>query len=258
LLLGGVLFASLLLGPYWLWWLLVVLSATTGLWEFQGLMFPAPLPHRLQILYLGMGAVLPAAAALGGVAGLHLALLIAIFSGFSFFLLFSPDHPRLISCLARFALAWLYIPYLLTFVLLLGTLEKRRLWLFLVFVIILAGDIGAFYGGRQWGRHKLYERVSPKKTWEGAVAGLVASILGAAVYALLCLDELSVPQAALFGLTVGTMGQIGDLMESMIKRASGKKDSSNLLPGHGGLLDRLDSLLLAFPTTWFLHKWLVH
>lgn len=116
------------------------------------------------------------------------------------------------------------------------------LWLI---VMVVAADVGAYFAGRAFGRHKLAPRVSPGKTWEGALGGLlgvsVAAAAGAAHFAL------SVPAAIAFGCGVGIFSIIGDLTESMFKRAASLKDSSNLLPGHGGLLDRLDSVTAAAP-----------
>jgi phosphatidate cytidylyltransferase len=261
-LLTGLSLAALLIlllsrGPFWSWCLLVGSAAAVGLWEFQGLVFDNPLEPFWQILYLGMGLLLPLGAALGGATGLHFALFLALFSAFGVYLLRSPSEPQMVACLARFVLGWLYVPYLLSYALLLGRLANGRYWLFVVLVIIIAGDVGAFYGGRRWGRHKLYASVSPKKTREGALIGLLASVLISTLFAVAFLREAPAYAAPVLGLVVGPVGQVGDLMESMLKRLSGKKDSSNLLPGHGGLLDRLDSLLFAFPTAWFLQCWLV-
>jgi phosphatidate cytidylyltransferase len=116
------------------------------------------------------------------------------------------------------------------------------LWLLL---LVIAADIGAFFAGRSLGRHKLAPRVSPGKTWEGALGGLLAVGLVALAGAV----HLSLPVAAgvAFGCAVGIFSVIGDLTESMFKRAAGLKDSGSLLPGHGGILDRIDSLTAAAP-----------
>jgi phosphatidate cytidylyltransferase len=122
-----------------------------------------------------------------------------------------------------------------------------------LFAIIWAGDTGAYYGGRALGRHPLLIKVSPKKTMEGAAAGLLASIIAGTLVGTWRLG-LSWTYIALISLIVAAAGQIGDLAESALKRSAGVKDSSSILPGHGGILDRLDSLLFAAPVFFWLLK----
>ncbi len=123
--------------------------------------------------------------------------------------------------------------------------------LLVVFAVVWVGDSAAYYGGRAFGRHLLAPRVSPKKTVEGAIAGLLGSIIGGT---LLGMWRLGAPWTVLAGITALTAvaGQIGDLAESALKRSAGVKDSSSILPGHGGILDRLDSLLFAAPVFFWL------
>jgi len=99
--------------------------------------------------------------------------------------------------------------------------------------------------------------VSPKKTIEGSLGGIAAGLFLGTFFGLLFLPDVSIPQLLLISLVVTLVGQLGDLMESMLKRISGVKDSSQILPGHGGLLDRLDSLLFVFPVVWFFINWVV-
>jgi phosphatidate cytidylyltransferase len=254
--LSAVLLLVLLRGPYWSLCLLVGLASLVGLWEFQGLIDTDALERRWQIVSLTLGAFLPITAALGGWVALNSSLIAALFCGFLAFLFWAPDDPEVIPTLARFSLGWLYVPYLLSHALLLAGLETGRLWLFWVLLTVFAGDMGAFYGGRRWGKHKLYEKVSPNKTREGALVGLAASMVLGLMFAVIFLPAVPPHWAGVFCLLLGAVGQVGDLLESMLKRLADKKDSSSLLPGHGGLLDRLDSLLFAFPTTWYFHEWL--
>ncbi|RMH11541.1 MAG: hypothetical protein D6701_14930 [Gemmatimonadetes bacterium] len=119
------------------------------------------------------------------------------------------------------------------------------------------GDTAAYFAGTRWGRAKLFEAVSPKKTWVGSIAGVVASVVGAALFGSLALADVpgfgvGPATAALLGVPIGIVGQIGDLAESVLKREAGRKDSSNLLPGHGGALDRLDALFFTVPLTYGL------
>ena len=121
-----------------------------------------------------------------------------------------------------------------------------------MFILIWLSDTGAFCVGSLIGKHKLFERISPKKSWEGFFGGLVFCLAASALFASLFskdLHGLTMLQALGFGALVCVVGTWGDLTESMIKRALGVKDSGNLLPGHGGILDRIDSLLLVAPAS---------
>lgn len=108
-------------------------------------------------------------------------------------------------------------------------------------------DTAAYFGGVRFGKHKLFERVSPNKTWEGAVFGFVFAVLTMLLARTLVLEYLRLHDAIILGLFVGVFGQMGDLIESRFKRDSGVKDSSDLIPGHGGFYDRFDSLVFVSP-----------
>ena len=117
--------------------------------------------------------------------------------------------------------------------------------------IVWAGDSAAYYGGRAWGRHRLAPRISPHKTLEGAIAGALASILVGTVLGRELLG-MTCAWLAMLSLVTAIVAQMGDLCESAFKRNAGVKDSSRRLPGHGGVLDRVDSLLFAGPVFYFL------
>jgi phosphatidate cytidylyltransferase len=127
------------------------------------------------------------------------------------------------------------------------------------FLIIMGSDTGAYYTGRTLGRHKLAPNVSPGKTWEGAVGGMVASLLMAVVAHYWFFPELSLKAALPLAAVMNVLGVAGDLTESALKRGAGAKDAAQILPGHGGLLDRLDSLLFNAPLIYyfglFYFKW---
>ncbi|MFP4030508.1 MAG: phosphatidate cytidylyltransferase [Desulfococcaceae bacterium] len=130
-------------------------------------------------------------------------------------------------------------------------------WLLLVLTVVFAGDIGAFYAGTRLGRHKLLPGVSPGKTVEGAIGGLAANLLVGSVVKIIFLPSLNWHESLPFFLLLGAAGQVGDLFESAFKRAAGVKDSGRLLPGHGGVLDRVDALLFALPVAYFFKKFIL-
>lgn len=124
----------------------------------------------------------------------------------------------------------------------------------LVFFLLWLNDSGAYIVGSMIGRHKMFERISPKKTWEGFFGGVALALIGAAVFCLACPGFFSLSQFGIgvwlaLAAIVCVFGTWGDLVESMFKRSLGLKDSGNWIPGHGGLLDRIDSFLLAYPAS---------
>jgi phosphatidate cytidylyltransferase len=126
--------------------------------------------------------------------------------------------------------------------------------IFFVCLIVWAGDTAAYYVGRSLGKHLLAPSVSPKKTWEGAAANVAAGVLAAAIARWTFLPSLRWMDVVAAGLLVSVVGQFGDLFESAIKRGAAVKDSSSLLPGHGGILDRLDSLIFSGPVFYYYYQ----
>ncbi len=133
--------------------------------------------------------------------------------------------------------------------------DHGRAWVLLAIGVTFGNDTGAYFGGRGFGRHKLYPKVSPAKTVEGAVGGLVASLLIMFVVRATAAPWLTVGDCLAVGLPAAVLGPIGDLVESLMKRAAGVKDSGHLIPGHGGMLDRIDALL--FVGAW-IYIYAVH
>jgi phosphatidate cytidylyltransferase len=129
------------------------------------------------------------------------------------------------------------------------TLAKHLLSFF--FLVIMGSDAGAYYSGRALGKHKLAPKISPGKTWEGAVGGMVASVILAALAHYWFFPELSLKAALPLAAVMSVFGVVGDLTESALKRSAGAKDTAQILPGHGGLLDRLDSLLFNAPVLYY-------
>jgi phosphatidate cytidylyltransferase len=139
----------------------------------------------------------------------------------------------------------LYVGWLLShFVALRGEVDGRN-WVLLALLTTFASDSTAFFSGRAWGRHLLAPHISPRKTWEGAVAGALGAIIVSLLLCLLFDLPLGYGGAILIGLAISVFGQLGDLAESLLKRNMGVKDSAKGVPGHGGFLDRMDSVVFA-------------
>lgn len=158
--------------------------------------------------------------------------------------------------IASFGIFGFGIPYFAVPIASIYRLQDRDPWLvFLLLAIVWLGDTAAFYVGSRFGRHKMAPVVSPLKTWEGAAAGFLTGVFAAAAWGIWRLGRLDPGLVALAGLTA-VAAQVGDLVESMLKRGLGVKDSGDALPGHGGILDRCDALLFAAPVL-FVGAWLL-
>jgi phosphatidate cytidylyltransferase len=177
---------------------------------------------------------------------------------------------------SSFAFAYIAIPMALL-------VEIRRqpagaIWVIYTLLAVWAGDIFAYFVGKSLGRHRMSPRISPKKTWEGAIASIVASVIVGVVWfqyagqlsAVLLRVGLIDARSGMFGLeqpkiwpivalsvVVNIAAQVGDLVESLIKRGAGVKDSGTILPGHGGMLDRIDAMLFAVPVVWAFRAWML-
>jgi phosphatidate cytidylyltransferase len=143
-----------------------------------------------------------------------------------------------------------------------GIMMHNRFFMLALFILLWVNDSGAYIVGslmskRKGGNHKMFPRVSPAKSWEGLIGGLLFDILaGYIVFKLGWTAEMGLKNSMLFALMMGIVGTLGDLMESLFKRTLGVKDSGKLMPGHGGALDRFDSLMLATPVAYFVFIYL--
>lgn len=152
-----------------------------------------------------------------------------------------PLPVRLAMGVLTLAPAWLALVYL-------RLQEHGVLWLFVLFALVAAADTGAYFTGRAWGRSKLLPQVSPGKSWAGFWGGLAtATVLAVALWGGLGRGELRLPAVVAIALSTALAAVLGDLLESMVKRQQGVKDSGSILPGHGGVMDRLDSMTAAAP-----------
>ncbi len=130
-------------------------------------------------------------------------------------------------------------------------------WTMLAFVCIWATDSGAYFSGWAFGKRLLWPVISPKKTVEGAVGGIVFAVVAAIVFSVSAPDLLDMKTAVFLGVAISVLGQLGDLIESAYKRSCGVKDSGSLFPGHGGILDRCDSWIIVFPFFYWVMYWII-
>jgi phosphatidate cytidylyltransferase len=144
-----------------------------------------------------------------------------------------------------------YVALLFSFQVAIHAGPPGKQWLVFLFLVIWASDIGAYYVGTAFGKHRLYEKISPKKSIEGLLGGILASVLVAILCKLWLVPAAGWAEAALLGAFLALVGTVGDLAESLIKRSAGVKDSGTIIPGHGGILDRMDSMLFAAPMLFF-------
>ena len=169
--------------------------------------------------------------------------------------------PQVLPAAAASTFALLYIGWSLTTLPLISAQGNGPSLLLLLFLSVWAGDVAALYIGRNFGKHKL-TRISPNKTWEGSIASVAGTVLVIALLLLAAIelnrrgfDQLNYPgsvtRTLLLSVLLNVAAQLGDLLESALKRGAGVKDSGTLLPGHGGVLDRIDALLLAAPVLWY-------
>jgi phosphatidate cytidylyltransferase len=243
--------------------LLLLLVNGLAQWEFLGMyQLEADAFRRLKAIILGSVLLLSfctaqRATTLCNPSGPLFVLVGILFVLFLFYLIAYSHITDLSRDLMVNVLALLYIPLLLGHFIWLRYLSDGQWWIFWLLMVIMAGDTGAFYCGRTWGKTKLYPAVSPGKTWAGVVGGLAAAVIVGAVLGSWALPQMSLPRLAGLALVLAVVGLLGDLFESMLKRQAEVKDTSGLLPGHGGMLDRLDSLLFAAPLTVYVRMFLL-
>ncbi len=235
-------------GLPWHFSLLVFLATTVSLFEYFFIAFPGR--WRERILGILSGVLVSLGILIPGFPESGLWLSGAIVVTFSTYLFFEEKLQERYNHLGWTLLGTLYIGYLVPHFVLLYRSHGRE-WVFFVLLVIMAGDTAAYFVGSFLGRRKLSPEISPGKTVEGALGGIGASVLTGVMGAKFLLPGVPWLETLWLSLVLSVLGQAGDLFESWIKRVFSVKDSGNLLPGHGGLLDRMDSLI--FPVVFTTH-----
>ncbi|MCW5962080.1 MAG: phosphatidate cytidylyltransferase [Pyrinomonadaceae bacterium] len=244
---------------------IAALALAAGLFEFYSLTKKLQLKADASIGYLGAAGLfalfcLDAPKNAPDLLFLMIALFLMIVFATQTFR-FQKDFSKMLAGAGVTVLAVLYIAFLGGFIVsmrvgfsetLVPFLSTKLLAFF--FLIVMGADTGGYYVGKNLGKHKLVPKISPGKTWEGVIGGLVFSSIFAAVASLTFFPELSIQFSIPLAVVMTLVGLFGDLSESAIKRGAGAKDAANILPGHGGLLDRLDSLLFNAPVLYYFAR----
>ncbi|MCX5835373.1 MAG: phosphatidate cytidylyltransferase [Deltaproteobacteria bacterium] len=182
---------------------------------------------------------------------------LSVLSAFIIFLSQIKDPSFNINPLGKLVLGLMYVPFMLSHFILIRQAENGVLWVFFILVLAFSGDIAAYYVGKSIGKRKLIPAVSPGKTVEGTLGLIAGSTAACVLFKALFFPALPLIHALILGFLGSIIGQLGDLCESAIKRASGVKDSGSILLGHGGLLDRLDCLIFIAPFVYYYQSFLV-
>ncbi len=236
-----ILLYVLLKGSTFSFMLLLALISSTAHWEFLSICgLNRTILEKVLSLSLGLLLLLSFSTARPYLPSFF--LVFAMLAYFLYYLLQYESFPQLLPELALSCLGLFYVPYLLGHFLWLRQLPEGKFWLLWLLLIIFAGDTAAFYWGRWFGVKKLYPQVSPGKTVAGSLGGLAASLAAGIGFGLWLPLDASLTILLGLAFLAAVIGQCGDLFESMLKRRAQVKDASSILPGHGGLLDRLDSL----------------
>jgi phosphatidate cytidylyltransferase len=236
-------------GAPWMLCFLLSVLCLVALQEF----FTMALPERRNELYpfALLGAITVATPLLGDGRIFILSLAVVFLLAGFHFLFRLRDIRTVAGELSLVITAYMYIPFLFAHLMMIRLLPQGSSWLLLIMLIVMTNDSAAYYIGSAFGKHRLYEAVSPKKSIEGALGGLAGSLVGTMSAKFTFFLQLSLSDAIITALVIGMIGQTGDLFESLLKRSFGVKDSGSIFPGHGGVLDRMDSILFAAPVTYY-------
>ncbi len=228
----------------------IVLVTAIALYEYFAMALPDHLPERVGGAILGL--LVAAGVATRNPALWGAAVSITVVAGFVSLLARRDDLPGAAHRLGLGVLGVLYVGFFVPHTILLRELPDVG-WRWLLFTIgaVFGSDTGGYFAGRAYGKHKLMASVSPSKTVEGAIGAIVGAVLGALLVHLLLHRGLGTREVVLLAVVMSVLAQFGDLCESALKRAFGAKDSGWIIPGHGGILDRLDSLLFPFVFAYY-------
>lgn len=240
----------ILLGSVEVFATVITVIVVVGILEYNRIVFgPGFYKEKFESVFFAL--LIPPVVLMGTPQLLTAVLVFAFLIVFIIFLWKVKENSFDIASVAKVIFGIVYIPLLTSHFILLRKLDDGICWIFLVLIIAIIGDTVALYVGKSLGKRKLIALVSPGKTVEGTLGLIVGATISACVFGYFLIPEVSLHHFLILGFTGGIIGQLGDLCESAIKRNYGLKDASSLLPGHGGMLDRLDSLIFIAPYIYY-------
>ena len=235
---------------------LIALIAAGGIWEYNNIVFGKGfLTEKIEGTIFAL--VIPFVMFFGDSQIVLAVLSFCILTTFIVFLGSVKEANFDLMTVAKVIFGLMYIPFLISHFILLRSLDKGVLWVLFVLVLAFAGDITALYIGKYFGKHKLIPLISPGKTVEGTIGLVLGSTVACLIFSYFSFPGVSLVKIGILAFIGSIIGQLGDLSESAIKRHYGLKDASSLLPGHGGLMDRLDCLLFIVPFVYYYRIYVI-
>jgi phosphatidate cytidylyltransferase len=249
----------LLFGNAGQFWLISLGIAGVAAHEYLAMQFPDGLEKKERGILIGI-IILPVFLQIPGAElmpiGAHMFAALLLYCLYRFF--FRKEAPIDLTSFGKVVLGLVYVGFLFAHLPLIRNLPSGAAWILILTAITAGSDVGAYYTGRYCGKKKLCPDVSPQKTREGMWGGLATAVVLSLIVALCMRPPLGIVSLVLLAVALSFIGVFGDLVESAIKRSAGVKDSGTILPGHGGVLDRLDSMMFAAPVLYYFLTWTLY
>jgi len=254
---GPLLLLLIIKGPILFFGCFIVLVVFWASLEYEKMVAPAWMTHR-RWEFIFLAPVIPCFVYFRDLNHVFLSLPLFIMILILCDLLRQASHQRdpEMGSIAKIVLGLIYIPVFMSYFILLRALDHGSYWIIFIVVLAFSGDVAAFYTGKLLGKNKLLPAISPHKTSEGFIGLIAGSMIGCGLYGYFFLPHVSMVHIFCMAFLGSIIGQLGDLFESAIKREASRKYSGGLLPGHGGILDRIDCLLFIAPFIYYYYQFL--
>ena len=257
LILAPVLITVILLCSETIFASMVIIFTLGGIWEYNKIVFGEGfVTEKIESTIFAI--VIPLVVLCGNNQYLTAILAFSVLIVFILFILSIKESNFDALSVAKVIFGIMYIPFLMSYFVALRMMDKGALWIMFVLILAFIGDIAALYVGKYFGKHKLAPLVSPGKTVEGLAGLVLGSTVACLIFGYYLLPEIPLTHVAIIAFIGSIIGQLGDICESAIKRTYGLKDASSILPGHGGILDRLDCLLFIVPFVYYYRIFVIN